>query len=296
MPALMESMDEDFFKAVGAEFLATLLFLFITISTAVNGCVTTDNRVPALKSEPLTDCTLDSGRMLNIALSFGISIFVLVYAAAAYSGGHINPAVTLGLLLANKISVVRALFYMVAQVLGGLVGVAIVKQYNPVSYAAAGGAANQLFAPTTPAGGWGMETILTFCLVWMVLSATDSERAVDAPHLPILAPLAIGLTVFLAHIVAIPVTNCCINPARGFAAAAVSGNWDSQWIWWVGPFSGAILAVLVYEIAFRPDFDGIRHRGPGVGLFPGMAGVEGEEKTGAAGDVLPPNALTGSHL
>ena len=61
----------------------------------------------------------------------------------------------------------------------------------------------------------------------------------------------------------------------------------------VGPFSGAILAALVYEIAFRPEFDGILlHRGPGVGLFPGMAGVEGEEKTGAAGDVLPPNAVS----
>ena len=61
----------------------------------------------------------------------------------------------------------------------------------------------------------------------------------------------------------------------------------------VGPFSGAILAALVYEIAFRPEFDGtLRHRGPGVGLFPGMAGVEAEEKTGAAGDVLPDNAVT----
>ena len=59
------------------------------------------------------------------------------------------------------------------------------RQYNPVSYAAAGGAANQLFAPITPAGGWGMETVLTFALVFMVLSATDSERAVDAPHLPV---------------------------------------------------------------------------------------------------------------
>ena len=60
----------------------------------------------------------------------------------------------------------------------------------------------------------------------------------------------------------------------------------------VGPFSGAILAALVYELAFRPDHDGmLRHRGPGVGLFPGMAGVEGEEKTGAAGDVLPSNSL-----
>ena len=62
----------------------------------------------------------------------------------------------------------------------------------------------------------------------------------------------------------------------------------------VGPFSGAILAALVYECAFRPEFDGsLRHRGPGVGLFPGMAGVEGEDKTGAAGDVLPANAVTG---
>ena len=61
-------------------------------------------------------------------------------------------------------------------------------QYNPISYAAAGGAANQLFPPTTAAGGWGMETILTFCLVYMVLSATDAERAVDAPHLPVRRP------------------------------------------------------------------------------------------------------------
>ena len=62
----------------------------------------------------------------------------------------------------------------------------------------------------------------------------------------------------------------------------------------MGPFSGAILAALVYEIGFRPDYDSIiAHRGPGIGLFPGMAGVEGEEKTGAAGDVLPANAVTG---
>lgn len=96
------------------------------------------------------------------------------------------------------------------------------------------------------------------------------------------------------HGVAHPATQLCASgPLPGDPNAGITTGAPRR----VGPFSGAILAALVYEIAFRPEFDGIlRHRGPGVGLFPGMAGVEGEEKTGAAGDVLPPNALTSTAM
>jgi aquaporin PIP len=86
-----------------------------------------------------------------------------------------------------------------------------------------------------------------------VFAATDALRAENKAHLPVLAPMAIGFTVFICHLVAIPIDGCSINPARSFAAAVVYGRWTDMWIFWVGPFSGATIAALTYELAFRPS-------------------------------------------
>ncbi|KAK9917142.1 hypothetical protein WJX75_001261 [Coccomyxa subellipsoidea] len=243
-------------KAVVAEYAVTTMFLFITIGTVSSNCHTLDNAShsgadKSLESAGFGTCFLGTANVLNIALAFGFSIFVLVYIAASFSGGHINPAVTFGMLVARKISVLRGLLYIVAQVLGACTGAALVRATDYKGWHAAGGGANALSSGVSEAAGWGLETILTMALVFTVFAATDAERATDTAHLPVLAPFAIGMVVFLCHLVAIPLDGCSINPARSFGAAAVSGSWDNQWVFWVGPLSGAVLAAAVYELVFR---------------------------------------------
>ena len=100
------------------------------------------------------------------------------------------------------------------------------------------------------------EFLLTFALMFMVLAATDSARGRIVAHLPVLAPLAIGMVIFCAHMAAIPIDGCSLNPARYLGTFALSGvgGW-SMWIFFVGPFAGAVAAAFVYEFGFRPDYE-----------------------------------------
>ncbi|CAL8463398.1 g2932 [Coccomyxa elongata] len=256
---LIDEQDKSWgtlIKAVVAEYAVTTLFLFFTIGTVSSNCHTADNASHAgadksLESAGYGTCFLGTGNVLNIALAFGFSIFVLVYCAASFSGGHINPAVTFGMLVARKISISRAVLYMVAQCLGACTGAGLVKAIDSHGWRAAGGGTNALSAGVSNAAGWGLETILTMALVFTVFAATDAERASDTAHLPVLAPLAIGMVVFLCHMVAIPLDGCSINPARSFGAAAVAGKWDDQWVFWVGPLCGGLIAAAAYEFLFR---------------------------------------------
>ena len=90
-----------------------------------------------------------------------------------------------------------------------------------------------------------------FALVFVVFAATDAERAVSTAPLPILAPLSIGMIVFACHLVAIPIDGCSINPARSFGPALVAERWHNFWIFWVGPYTGALIASVMYELLFR---------------------------------------------
>eukprot|EP00884_Botryococcus_braunii_P022677 jgi/Botrbrau1/9093/Bobra.0305s0002.3 len=137
---------------------------------------------------------------------------------------------------------------------GATTGTAFVKAVDTSRYNISGGGANQLAPGINRASGWLMETILTAALVYMVFAAVDPVRQQTTAHIPALAPLAIGFTVFVAHAVAIPIDGCSINPARTFGTAAVSGNWSQHWLYWVGPISGAVIAALIYELILRPDF------------------------------------------
>ncbi len=98
-----------------------------------------------------------------------------------------------------------------------------------------------------------MEFGCTFLLVMTVMAATDTERVKSNPHIPIIAPLVIGLAVTVAHFVAIPVDNCSINPARSFGVAAVSGNFNDHIVFWAGPYLGAVAAALVYTVLLAPQ-------------------------------------------
>ncbi|PHU06569.1 Aquaporin PIP2-7 [Capsicum chinense] len=197
----------SFYRAIIAEFIATLLFLYITVLTVIG-----------YKSQSDIDhngVQYGGVGILGIAWAFGGMIFVLVYCTAGISGGHINPAVTFGLFLARKVSLVRAII---------------------------------------TGTGLGAEIIGTFVLVYTVFTATDLKRNARDSHVPVLAPLPIGFAVFMVHLAIIPVTGTGINPARSFGAAVIYGKdkaWDDQWIFWVGPFIGAAIAAFYHQFILR---------------------------------------------
>ncbi|KAG2573948.1 hypothetical protein PVAP13_7KG286355 [Panicum virgatum] len=197
----------SFYRAGIAEFVATFLFLYISILT-VMGVSNSQSKCATVGIQ-------------GIAWSFGGMIFALVYCTAGISGGHINPAVTFGLFLARKLSLTRAIFYIVMQCLGAICGAGIVG---------------------------------TFILVYTVFSATDAKRNARDSHVPILAPLPIGFAVFLVHLATIPITGTGINPARSLGAAIIYNRdhaWNDHWIFWVGPFIGAALAAIYHQVIIR---------------------------------------------
>ncbi|CAL5391789.1 unnamed protein product [Camellia sinensis] len=192
--------------------------------------------------------------VIGIAWAFGGMIFVLVYCTAGISGGHINPVVTFGLFLARKVSLIRAMMYMVAQCLGAICGVALVKAFQSSYYDVYGGGANELSTGYSKGTGLGAEIIRTFVLVYTVFSATDPKRSARDSHVPVLAPLPIGFAVFMVHLATIPVTGTGINPARSLGAAVIYNQekaWHDHWMFWVGPFIGAAIAAFYHQFILR---------------------------------------------
>ncbi|KAH0469917.1 hypothetical protein IEQ34_001475 [Dendrobium chrysotoxum] len=238
----------SFYRALIAEFIATLLFLYITIATVIGYKHQSDQAAFPVDS----DCA--GVGVLGIAWAFGGMIFILVYCTAGISGGHINPAVTFGLFLARKVSLVRALLYMVAQCLGAICGVGLVKGFQKAYYVRYNGGANVLAPGYSKGTGLAAEIIGTFVLVYTVFSATDPKRSARDSHVPVLAPLPIGFAVFMVHLATIPITGTGINPARSLGAAVIYNKdkaWDDQWIFWVGPFIGAAIAAAYHQYVLR---------------------------------------------
>ncbi|MQL74494.1 hypothetical protein Taro_006848 [Colocasia esculenta] len=242
-PAPLLDLDElrlwSFYRSLIAEFIATLLFLYVTVATVIG-------------HKKSANC--DGVGLLGIAWAFGGMIFILVYCTAGISGGHINPAVTFGLFLARKVSLPRAFFYMVAQCLGAICGVGLVKAFMKNPYNSLGGGANVVMSGYSRGTALGAEIIGTFVLVYTVFSATDPKRNARDSHVPVLAPLPIGFAVFMVHLATIPITGTGINPARSFGAAVIYNNskaWDDHWIFWVGPFVGALAAAAYHQYILR---------------------------------------------
>ncbi|CAM6074759.1 unnamed protein product [Sphagnum tenellum] len=229
----------SFYRAGVAEFVASFLFLYITIQTVMGN----------IRLGPCNGVGTQ-----GIAWAFGGMIFALVYCTAGISGGHINPAVTLGLFLARKVSFPRTIFYMVCQCLGAICGAGVVKGFQPDFYETAGGGANRVAHGYTLGDGLGAEIVGTFILVYTVLSATDPKRQARDSFVPRLAPLPIGFAVFLVHLATIPITGTSINPARSLGTAIIFNRniaWDDQWVVWVGPFLGAALAAAYQMLVIR---------------------------------------------
>ena len=194
---------------------------------------------------------------LGIALAFGLTLMFLVYAIGPISGCHVNPAVTLGLLATGKIAFKDAVAYVVAQCLGAIAGAAAIfgiANGNPSYSRAANGLGANGWDKGSPEGysmssAFGVEVVLTFLLVFVVLAATDRIGTAA------LAGLAIGVTLVVCHLVGIPVDGTSVNPARslGSAVFAGGGSLGQLWLFIVAPAIGGIVGALVYNLVFGQD-------------------------------------------
>ncbi|MBV9600432.1 MAG: aquaporin Z [Chloroflexi bacterium] len=188
--------------------------------------------------------------LLGVALAFGLTVLTMAYAIGHISGCHLNPAVSLGLWAGKRFPARDLAPYIVAQVIGAIIGAGVllvIAQGKPGFDVQAGFAANG-YADHSP-GGYSLlaclvaELVLTFMFLMIILGATDGRAPKG------FAPIAIGLGLTLIHLVGIPVTNLSVNPARSTGPALFVGGWAlaQLWLFWLAPIVGALLAGYAYS-------------------------------------------------
>jgi aquaporin Z len=188
--------------------------------------------------------------LMGVSLAFGLTVLTMAYAVGGISGGHFNPAVTVGLATAGRFSWSEVPKYIVAQVLGGIAGALVLYLIasGKADFSTAGGFASNGYGEHSP-GSYSMlaaliaEVVMTAFFLIIILGATG--KGVPAGF----APIAIGLALTLIHLISIPVTNTSVNPARSTAVAIFVGGWALQqlWLFWVAPIVGGILGALVHK-------------------------------------------------
>ncbi|HTS83217.1 MAG TPA: aquaporin Z [Myxococcaceae bacterium] len=188
---------------------------------------------------------------LGVALAFGLTVLTMAFAIGHVSGCHLNPAVSVGLVVGGRFKASELPAYVIAQVVGGVI--AAVTLYliasGKAGFSTAGGMASNGYGTHSP-GGYSLgacfltEVVMTAAFLFVIMGATD-ERAPKG-----LAPIAIGLCLTLIHLVSIPVTNTSVNPARSTGPALVVGGWalEQLWLFWVAPPIGAALGAIVYRV------------------------------------------------
>jgi aquaporin Z len=183
--------------------------------------------------------------LVGVSLAFGLTVVTMAYAVGHISGGHFNPAVTLGLLTGGRVKAADVLPYILAQVIGAVLAawlLATIASGNGTD-ALAGGLASNGFGDHSP-GGYSQraafltEVLMTFFFLLIILGVTDPRAPAG------FAPLAIGLALALIHLISIPITNTSVNPARSTGPALLVGGWAVQqlWLFWVAPVIGAVAA------------------------------------------------------
>jgi aquaporin Z len=190
----------------------------------------------------------------GVALAFGLTVLTMAFAIGHISGCHLNPAVSIGLWAGGRFKGSELLGYIVAQVIGGIVAafVLFIIASGKAGFSLSAGFAANGYGEHSP-GGYGLgsalvcELVLTFIFLLVILGSTD-KRAPQG-----FAPIAIGLTLTLIHLISIPVTNTSVNPARSTSQAIFVGGWalSQLWLFWVAPIVGGILAGCAYRAIFE---------------------------------------------
>lgn len=227
----VEASQPDAIKAAVAEFISMLIFVFAGEGSGMAFAKLTDN-----------GSTTPAG-LIAASIAHAFALFVAVSVGANISGGHVNPAVTFGAFVGGHITLFRSILYWIAQLLGSVVACLLLKF-------ATGGLETSAFALSSGVTVWNavvFEIVMTFGLVYTVYAtAVDPKKG----NLGIIAPIAIGFIVGANILAGGAFDGASMNPAVSFGPAVVSWTWDSHWVYWLGPFVGAGIAALVYEILF----------------------------------------------
>ena len=187
----------------------------------------------------------ENGGWIVITFGWGMAVFLAVFVVAAYSGAHINPAVSIGLWAGRRFPASELIPYILAQTVGAVfaAGVLYVIASGAAGFSLADGFAANGYGAHSPGGysltaGLTSEVVMTFVFLVVILGATDPRAPAG------LAPIAIGLCLTLIHLVSIPVTNTSVNPARSTGPALFVGGWalSQLWLFWIAPIVGALLA------------------------------------------------------
>ncbi|WP_129642373.1 aquaporin Z [Peristeroidobacter agariperforans] len=194
--------------------------------------------------------------LAGVSLAFGLTVLTGAYSLGPISGGHFNPAVTVGLWAGGRFPANQLVSYIVAQVVGGIAGAGVlyVIASGSPDFTLAGGFASNGYGEHSP-GGYSMmagavsEVVMTFMFLIVILGATHKRAPVG------FAGIAIGLALTLIHLISIPVTNTSVNPARSTGPALFVGDWalSQLWLFWVMPIVGAALAGVVYKTIFEEE-------------------------------------------
>jgi len=218
------------FRPLLAEFLGTGLFVFIgagsiVANAATNGGVTN----------------------LGIALAHGVGMAVLISSLMSVSGAHFNPAVSLGLFVAGKIDAGTLGRYVLVQLVGATAGAALLRVvFNPAAVQAVSAGTPHLALTVSLGQAIAIEAVLTFFLVSAVFGTAVSSEA------PKIGGFGIGLAIFVSALVAGGLTGAALNPARALGPAIVSGSFNSQAVYWIGPSIGGALAGWLWKMFLLP--------------------------------------------
>jgi len=223
--------SEQYVKPVVAEFIGTFGFVFIGAGSIITNTL-----------------THGAEGLVGIALATGLALAIMITIFAATSGGHINPAVTVGFLVTRRIAPLLGLLYIVAQLVGATLAGLLLRVIYPQALWQAALLGTPNLAPGVSFGlGVLIEAVLTFFLLLAVFGT-----AVD-PRAPKIGGFGIGLTVLVDILVGGPLTGASMNPARTFGPALASGFWQNDLVYWIGPIIGAVIAASIYEyVILRP--------------------------------------------
>jgi aquaporin Z len=194
---------------------------------------------------------------VGVALAFGLTVLTMAFAVGHISGGHFNPAVTVGLFAGGRFPAHDVVQYIVAQVIGGILAGAVlylIASGKPGFNPAVSGFASNGYGEHSP-GGYSLqaavvaEFVLTAFFVFIIHGATDSRAPAG------FAPIAIGFALTLIHLISIPVTNTSVNPARSTGVAIFQGGWAlaQLWVFWVVPLVGGAAGGLAYRLLLEPE-------------------------------------------
>ena len=220
-----------------AEFIGTFALVFIGA-----GSICTDSFLTA-RGQPGTG-------LLGIALAHGLVLAVMISAVGHISGGHINPAVTVGAMVTRKIDLKLGGVYIVSQLLGAVLGALVLRQvFSTEVRQAANLGTPGLASGVEPGVGVLLEVVLTFFLVFTVFATAIDEKGAFR----MIAGFGIGLVLVFDILVGGPLTGASMNPARTFGPALVGGYWDHHIVYWIGPLLGGVIAAVVYQGAFLKE-------------------------------------------